>query len=76
MLLPNPASSEFRIFGSYDIGMSRVEIYNLNGQRLLERKNLTNKNDLNFNIEKYAQGMYFVRITSSFGTIVKKLVVN
>ena len=78
-IFPNPASNQLNLsFVSPNNTNPKIEIYNVVG------KNMYNENLTDFsgnytktiNIESWAEGIYFLKITSSNGISVKKIIVN
>jgi hypothetical protein len=74
-LFPNPTTGRFKLNSSKQFHNCDVEIYNMVGQKK-EFKNLTlNQNQtLNFNIEDFNDGLYFVKIITEEEIFVKKII--
>ncbi len=70
---PNPAQSE--IIVSADNELSIISIYNLAGQKALEK--YPNKQEANINISQLANGMYFIKaITKDEKLAVQKIIIE
>ncbi|MCL1850512.1 MAG: C25 family cysteine peptidase [Bacteroidetes bacterium] len=70
-IFPNPANGNVTIEGN---GLNRVEMYNIQGQKLADYQSLTGK--LQMNVNSYGNGIYFVRLYSDNSVVaVKRLVV-
>lgn len=69
---PNPASRETRVLSS--IGMQRIEVYNSEGRRVLDRKSEGVEEALD--VSGWPAGTYMLRIVTPLGTTTKKLVVQ
>lgn len=67
-LYPNPTSGNVFIVGD---NINKIEVSSISGQIVLVKKN-TNTLDLN----KLAKGVYFIKITTGKGNIVKKLILK
>ncbi|MCL1850514.1 MAG: C10 family peptidase [Bacteroidetes bacterium] len=76
---PNPASTQLNLSFSISGNTNpKVEIYNMMGQNIYN-ENLTGFSGnyhKTINIESWAEGIYFLKITSSNGISVKKIIVN
>jgi hypothetical protein len=74
-LFPNPTTGRFKLNSSKQFHNCDIVIYNMVGQKK-EFKNLTlNQNQtLNFNIEDFNDGLYFVKIITEEEIFVKKII--
>jgi hypothetical protein len=79
-IYPNPATSrfvfQFELDDDYEI---KADIIDLNGKlvaELLQRNAKKGLNELIFNIESLAEGVYFVRITESSRQLYLKKIVK
>ena len=71
-IFPNPTTGEVTIQGE---GLNRVEIYDLQGRKLVEYNNVKDHLKIN-DLSKYESGIYFVKMYSKAGgSVVKKMVV-
>jgi hypothetical protein len=70
-IYPNPSSGSFTIINS-DQEFS-IEIYNLLGQKVFESKANNGSAEINSNLN---QGIYLVKITDTFETSIKKIIIN
>lgn len=71
-LFPNPASHTVTVSGMD--GSCTVTLFDMDGRTISEFH--THGADLTFNLDGYARGAYFVRITNDRATTVRKLVVK
>ena len=69
-IYPNPTNGNVTIEGS---GLNRVEIYNVLGCRLAEYNNV--KDNLQINVNNFADGLYFVKLYSVMNAAVTKRLV-
>ena len=72
VLSPNPATTQLDI-GS-EVVMQHVEIYNLHGKTFYEQSHPTTH--LTVNLDGWPAGGYMVRIQTTDGTVMKKLIVR
>lgn len=68
-MYPNPTKKEFIIAGLQE--NTQLEIYNLNGQLVLKQSNYKGES---IDVSNLASSVYFVKISNTKGTIVKRLV--
>lgn len=73
IIYPNPANSAFSIQSNDEI--KKITIYNLIGGKVLEKQS-ANQFDVGLDIRMLDAGIYLVEITTSKGTITKKLAVE
>ena len=74
-LFPNPANNYITIKSNGSI-MNSLKIFNINGQEV--KNQLLNKtsNNVNVNLDNFANGMYFMQLQTEKGTITKKFEVS
>jgi len=72
-LYPNPASNVLNIV-SYNVEIEKINIYNLNGQLVLNKD--VNNNQKTINISSLESGIYIVDILSDNIFIKRKLIVE
>jgi endonuclease I/chitodextrinase len=71
LIYPNPTNGDFTI---YNVNPKfSVEIFNLIGQKILERQSM-NSNSLS--VSKLPKGIYLIKITDATQSIIKKIVIN
>ena len=71
-LYPNPASSFINI-QSKEVEVTKVEIYNLTGQRVLEQKGLV-KNGVD--VSGLSKGIYVLKLSSADNQFSRKIIVE
>ena len=74
-LFPNPATSQVTVTVTGFDGEATVEIVDLNG-RVVSGERTTENGALTIDLSQMAQGAYFVRVTGSSQTVVRKLIVR
>lgn len=72
-IFPNPAKNELNISADYPINF--IELYNLNGQKILEINNL-NSNNATIPLFGIPAGTYMLRINNGLNITVYKIIVN
>jgi hypothetical protein len=75
-IYPNPSSNVFNIkmnqMNSFD-----YEVYNISGQLIMQNRGVNpTGNSYPLNMENYAAGVYFLKLTSNNNTVTKKLILN
>jgi hypothetical protein len=76
LVYPNPTMGELRIT-NYELRITGVEIYDVFGRRQKAESRMQNAEEeefLTINISNLATGFYFVKITTEFGVVTKKVV--
>ncbi len=75
---PNPSTGSVFIYSSIpNVASADVMIYNTVGEIVLTKKmTLPQGNDVELNMTNIPDGMYFVKLKTSEGTITKKVVIN
>jgi hypothetical protein len=72
-IYPNPANNVLNIV-SYTVGIDKINIYNLNGQLVLNKE--VNNNQKTLNISSLESGIYIVDILSENTSVKRKLVIE
>lgn len=72
-IFPNPATGSFNIKTSDNDVEVKLSIFDVNGNQLLQK--VISSAEKNMNISELNHGVYFVKVITQNGTIVKKLVV-
>ncbi len=73
VLYPNPATNTVLLRVPFETEAD-IEIYDVNGKLMINLKNLFLSSETELNINRLPQGVYFVRIETSKGTVTKKLI--
>ncbi len=74
-MVPNPANNEVTF--SYKNGLeSNIEVFDISGKLLLSRPKVELGNPYKLDISNLKSGTYFVRLTTTDGTVTKKLIRN
>ena len=69
---PNPASSYTTVELSSDFSNATIQVYNLNGQMLMDKKNVNNHETIN--MADWNAGTYIISIQANGKTINKKII--
>ena len=72
-IYPNPANNVLNIV-SYTVGIENINIYNLNGQLVLNKE--VNNNQKTLNISSLKNGIYIVDILSESTSVKRKLIIE
>ena len=72
-IYPNPANNVLNIV-SYTVGIKKINIYNLNGQLVLNKE--INNNQKTINISSLESGIYIVDILSENTSVKRKLIIK
>ena len=70
---PNPAN-HYVIVRAHDV-MEKIDIFTMNG-KLFETRHLHKTDEEKIDVSSYVKGIYFVKVITSKGTVVKKLIVQ
>lgn len=71
-IYPNPANEYFYIKKDADVDISSIEIFNLNGSRLMIQEALSKS--LRINVSDLLRGIYLMKINTERGFLIKKLI--
>ena len=71
-LFPNPAAASVQIL--YGGNINRLTVFNALGREIYRKKNISNGHKIN--LTRWKKGIYFVKIETGQGTIVRKLIVR
>lgn len=78
LVTPNPTSGEVSVqFYPHPTGLQSISIYNVSGQEVMKLvlpAGEASTNIFNFNLQKYAAGMYIVKAVFDTKTLTKKIV--
>ena len=72
-IYPNPANNVLNIV-SYTVGIEKINIYNLNGQLVLNKE--VNNNQKTLNISSLESGIYIIDILSENTSVKRKLIIE
>jgi hypothetical protein len=70
---PNPASSEIKVI-SNQLTVIGIDIYNMLGEKVYTSPPTDNRSPITINVSSFPSGMYFVKIKSEKGVVVKKFI--
>ena len=70
-IYPNPTSSMLTVVGN---NITQVDIYDQNGKIVFTKKYTGKKKSENINLDDSSKGIYIIEITTTGGTIIKKVV--
>ncbi|MFN4198886.1 MAG: T9SS type A sorting domain-containing protein, partial [Flavobacterium sp.] len=73
-IYPNPARGSFNISSPSYSGDLQLQLFDVQGRRVMERKITGTQNEINVN--GIPTGVYMVRLSSDSGVITKKLVIQ
>jgi len=72
-LVPNPTTGELTI-KNYELRIKSVEIFDIYGRKLSFHHLITSSSNHLINISHLAEGIYFVKVITDDGIVVKKIV--
>ena len=72
-MYPNPANNVLNIV-SYTVGIEKINIYNINGQLVLNKE--VNNNQKTINISSLESGIYIVDVLSENTSVKRKLIIE
>jgi len=76
-IYPNPATSDIHIrITAHEAGMLAVEIYNLAGVKVMDRKIPCDGDQAVLNVSTLGNGIYFVKVTTSARSFISKLFIE
>jgi hypothetical protein len=76
-IYPNPATSDIHIrTAAHEAGMLAVEIFNLAGEKVMDRKIPSAGNHAVLNVSALGNGIYFVKVTTSASSFIRKLFIE
>lgn len=76
-IYPNPASSKLTLaITNNQLRINNIEILDITGQKVQSIKLKGQSNRYTINVENLPTGIYFVKVQTERGTVVKKLIVN
>ena len=76
-IYPNPAISDIHIrITARKADMLAVEIYNLAGVKVMDRKIPSAGNHAVLNVSTLGNGIYFVKVTTTARSIIRKLFIE
>ncbi|MEP6711756.1 MAG: T9SS type A sorting domain-containing protein [Ferruginibacter sp.] len=73
---PNPAKDFVKIFMAVTSGLSGINLYNVQGQRVKNWPLMNLSSPTNLNISGLSKGIYIFKIKTGNQTMVEKLVIN
>jgi hypothetical protein len=73
--VPNPTTGELTI-NNEQLTINNIEIYDVYGKKLSSNHLITSSSNHHINISHLQSGIYFVKIITEAGEIIKKVVKN
>jgi len=74
LFYPNPTTGELRV-KSYELGVNSVEVFDVFGRKLLSFMSLMSP-ETTVDISYLSAGVYFVKIYTEKGEVVRKVIKN
>jgi hypothetical protein len=74
-LVPNPTTGELSI-KNYELGITNIEIYDIYGRKQSSNHLITSSSNHLINIVSLPTGIYFVKISTEVGDVVRKIIKN
>ncbi len=71
---PNPSTGKIFLNNTGNLSLEKIEIYAVNGKKLKEFTNLSNKKHLA--LESLSDGLYYLKLKTDKGILIKKLVLQ
>jgi hypothetical protein len=75
-IFPNPTQNELTITGNPLSEKSKIEIVDVAGRNVLESEIANPESQIKIDVSNFVNGIYFVKITTYAGSVVKKFVVQ
>jgi len=72
-IVPNPVSEHLHVKLDQPVHIRKIEIYKLNGQKLLSK---TNNFEAGISVSEFPSGLYFLRIVTPKGSLSAKFIVR
>jgi hypothetical protein len=72
-LVPNPTTGELQIT-NYELQITNIEVFDIYGRKLSSNHLITTSSHHLINISHLQAGIYFVKITTEIGEVIKKVV--
>jgi len=73
-IYPNPSTGKIFLNNTGNLSLEKIEIYAVNGKKLKEFTNLSNKKHLA--LESFSAGLYYLKLKTNKGIFIKKLVLQ
>ena len=73
ILYPNPTTGELEI-RNYELGIKSIEVFDVYGRKVSSHHLITSSSNQKINISHINSGIYFVKIITEQGEVVKKIV--
>jgi hypothetical protein len=76
-IYPNPAQSRFKVQSSkFKVEDSEIEIYDINGRKLLEKQIPAGVNEIEIDVSQLRNGVYFCKLSTKKESVTKKLIIK
>jgi hypothetical protein len=73
-IYPNPATQAFTVDIGYDLSSGSVEVYDINGKVIWQKRDLTGSGKQTVDLGEYPKGVYFVRVKDKGKEVFSKKV--
>ncbi|MCL2436031.1 MAG: T9SS type A sorting domain-containing protein, partial [Lentimicrobiaceae bacterium] len=73
IIYPNPTTGELGIM-NYELGIKSIEVFDVYGRKLSSHHLIPSSSHQKINLSHINSGIYFVKITTEAGEVVKKLI--
>jgi hypothetical protein len=76
-IFPNPAAGKFKVQSSkFKVEEAKLEIYDLNGRKLLEKQIIAGTNNSEIDVSQLKSGVYFCRLLIEKYSATQKLIIQ
>jgi hypothetical protein len=72
-IFPNPTQNSFKITTSQIDQIIKIDVFNYNGQLVLNKQMLPEENTLDIDVSRLSNGLYFVKATSQDGYSINQM---
>ncbi len=76
-IFPNPSSGEIEVsWQEFSIQVSEIQVTSMTGQVILSKLIAHKQNKTTINLSDSSNGIYFVRLITTYGPLIKKVIVS